>query len=122
MRTIDLTKISADNLKEEHCETLEYFEYLLAEASPTRGLAFFNISYDKESKTLTIPDEIDLAEAIEVVNEYLAIVEEEIAPMPGRAVDYDRYTRPFRGADDGTFDYAGTFVISILCVIQAHFN
>ena len=123
MRAIKLRNISKEILNEEHLDTYEDLKYLIAEASTTRGLAFFNISYDETRDILEVPDVFDIDEAIEVVTKYLDYVEEgDTYVLEGRPYEYDRDTRPYRGADDGTFDYAGTFVISILCIIKAIFK
>jgi len=122
MRTIKTHDLSKDNLDLEHCEDVEYFEYLCEEASSTKALAFFNITFDNKKHTITLPDEIDFDEAIETVNKYLSWLDDEKIKLTKRAKAYNNFTKDSRGADDGTFDYAGTFVISILCVLQTHFS
>lgn len=39
---------------------------------------------------------------------------DSIGDLITKAHLYDDFTRPFRGADDGTFDYCGTYMIEIL--------
>ena len=64
---------------------------------------------------------LDFDEALEVVNEYFDNLDvEDYIYTSHRAKAYDEHTAPHRGADDGTYDYAGTYVISILCVLQEH--
>ena len=122
MEQIKLRNISKEILNAEHLDTYEDLKYLIAEATATKALAFFNISFDETRDILEVPDVFDIDEAIEVVNLYLSYQEEDIATYSDRARQYDEHTKPTRGADDGTFDYAGTFVISILSVLQAHFK
>ena len=120
---INIKSISNEVFKEEHIENWEYFEYLLSEAIGTTALAFFNITFDRETKILTVPDELDIDQALETVNQYLTDVEDESEWDESQETDnskaYNEFTKDNRGADDGTFDYAGTFVISILSVIRA---
>jgi len=140
MRKIKIDEISKDILNEEHCEDAENFIYLCAEANVTGALEFFDIAFNEDERTISIPDKIDFEESINIVNAYLEIVEAVgVADIKGAidvpedivevddyiyrisklAMRYDDHTRDSRGADDGTFDYAGTFVVSILCILQA---
>ena len=118
MRRIKIRNINKKILNNEHCEDAEYFDYLCSEAAETKALSYFGIKYDDTRSILEVPDIFDFDKAIEIVNLYLAYVEDDIPTTSLEAMRYDAFTKPFRGADDGTFDYAGTFVISILTVLQ----
>ena len=123
MRTINIREISQEILKEESIEDYEDFENLCAEALATNALEFLEIDFDPNKHTISIAKDIDLAEALAVVNNYFDVVNEEKGAIhTERSKAYDDHTRDSRGADDGTFDYAGTYVISILCVIIAYFK
>ena len=126
MRKIDIRSLSKELLASEHIEDSKEFAFLLAEASAVHALEYFNIAFDGEH-TITFDEKIDFEHSIKVVNTYLAIVEgEKIEGVPKEIVnaakEYDDHTRDHRGADDGTFDYAGTYVISILEVLRTYFN
>ena len=120
MNKIKIRNISKEILKNEHLETTDDLRYLIAESSSTRGLAFFDIKYDDTRDILEIPDMFDVDEAIDVVTVYLAWVEEDTDALEfeGRPYEYYNEIKPYKGADDGTFDSAGTFVISILSIIK----
>jgi len=134
--------ISKEILIEEDCEDHEYFEYLVDESNCVNALEFFELKYDAKKHTITIPEAFDYILAINIINQYLERVEangEHILPtdsitIPERITEkedyiyrvnqeakrYDEHTYHSRGADDGTFDYAGTYMISILCVLLEH--
>jgi len=82
---------------------------------------------------------IDLDQAINIVNCYLDLVDcsdsftrqyvtEKLNNIQHNyspdiitlAKQYDTFTDTDRGADDGTYDYAGTYVISILDALNIH--
>ena len=120
MRKIKISDLSKENLDAEHCEDHAYVEYLCGDAGATGAFDFFGIEYNEKQQTLTIPDAFDFDVAIKIVNDYLEDVECDDPHTNPRAEAYDEWTADKRGADDGTFDYAGTFVISILCLLQTH--
>ena len=145
MRKIKIDKISFEILKQEHIENLNEFLFICAEAEIVEALDFFDIAFDENERTLSIPDSFNFEDALNIVNAYLEIVEADehsVADINGaieipsniieeedyvyriskEAMRYDEHTKPNRGADDGTYDYAGTFVISILSVLQSIFN
>ncbi len=98
--------------------------HILGEAEAVFALDYFGIHVDLEALIVKTNDAFDVDRAIEVVNCYLDIVEEEDTSLYTKSIiseaeDYNAYTRPHRGADDGTFDYAGTYVLAILDLIKA---
>lgn len=126
MRKIKIYELSKEILDNEHCEDHAFFEYLCEEAQPTKALEFFKLEFDRDTHSISVPDEFDFDKAIETVNQYLQDVDElgdwgESQPTDD-SNEYNEYTKDSRGADDGTLDYAGTYVISILSVLQAHLN
>ena len=118
-KTIEIKQIPNDILTNEYLDDTDEFDNLCSEASATKALAFFDIIYDSEAKTLTYPDALDLERAEKIVNQYLEDIEEEEFPPNSIAFKYNKYTEPFRGADDGTYDYVGTYVSSILAILIA---
>ena len=124
-KEIDIREIEKKVYESEHIEDFEYFEYLIEEASGTNALEFFDITYDRDSKILSIPEAFDSKRASDIVDCYFAFVNENFEQVneypidiQDQAKEYDEFTQDSRGADDGTFDYAGTFVMSIIAVIQ----
>jgi hypothetical protein len=131
---IKIKEISKEILEIEHCydETngnlWDDFVMLCEEANAVNALDFFEIEYDSENLTLTIPDDFDAKRAMEIVEAYFEY-QEHGGEQPYKTADisdeiaeqaelYDEHTEGSRGADDGTFDYAGTYVISILSIIE----
>ena len=99
-------------------------EVLASEAIGTKAFDYFDITeamYDGELG-LEFPNYVDLNEVLNVVSAYLCIQNEEWSDLKKfystyeiiEAIKYDAHTRDFRGADDGTFDYAGTYVIDLV--------
>ena len=123
-QTIKTFDIPKDILDQEQCEDIAYFEYLCEESNAVNALEFFEIIWDPDKHSISIPEAFDFEDAIKTVNDYLEYVEEdsvqEAEHFNPRSKLYDEHTESSRGADDGTFDYAGTFVISILCVLQEY--
>ena len=124
-KEIDIRKIDNKIYESENIDDMENFEYLIEEAAGTNALEFFDIEYNRDSKILSIPDDFDSNKASDIVNCYFAFVNENSEEVDAFAIEiqdqakeYDEYTRDSRGADDGTFDYAGTFVMSIIEVIK----
>jgi len=115
---VKIRNIAQRILEEEQCEDYTHFVYLLAEARAVNALAFWEIDYDDTRDTVEVSDAFDYNDAIETVNLYLSYQEGDIATYSDKAKAYDQATKSSRGADDGTFDYAGTYVISILCILQ----
>jgi len=138
---VKIRNIDKSILESEQCEDYTDFVHLLAEARAVNALAFFEIDYDDTRDTVEVSDAFDYDEAINIVNVYLEIVEAdgerpadivESVTIPDsieeredyvhrihkEAERYDDFTESSRGADDGTFDYAGTYVISILSILQ----
>jgi len=109
--------------EDEHVEDQNMFEHLIAEAQCVGALEFFGITFDETTKAFEVSDEFDVQEALEVVSDYLTFQEDlsdwNEAEASDRVNAYNSHTEPRRGADDGTFDYAGTYVISILSIIKA---
>lgn len=105
-------------------EGIDEIKGIVGEAEYTKALDFFHIVVEEEG--IRIPEELDIEEAIKIVNTYLDIVEyyhevkEEDINIIKKAIKYDKHTKAKRGADDGTFDYAGSFVICILELIGNH--
>ena len=128
MRTTNIREIPQSILSSEHIEDPDYFKYLCEEASATGAFEFFEIDYDAAAETISILDTFDIQEAIEVVERYFEHVNEDEDTYKAynqtdiRAKAYDEHTESLRGADDGTFDYAGTFVMSILSVLHALYS
>ena len=117
MRTIKTYDISQEILTGEHIEDTEYLNYLCAESQGVKALEFFDITY-KEGE-ITLPRAFDFKKALTIVGDYFDWANDEKV-LYGEARKYNAYTKPHRGADDGTFDYAGTYVISILTVLMEH--
>lgn len=91
---------------------------------------------------LSIPNNFDPIVASRVVSRYLDIVEYDTSPIPSptptpettpqsllddpdfnqvinlQAHQYNVHTYPHRGADDGTFDYAGSYPLTIFDFIH----
>ncbi len=105
-------------------EIFEQFEHMIDEAIICEGLSFFNISYNPQLHQLIIPKGFDHVRATNIVNCYLEIVEndgeqwnhEEEIQYQARL--YDAHTFKHRGADDGTFDYAGSYMLEIFDMIS----
>jgi len=98
---------------------------IFSEADGTKALEFFDIKFDNETRSVEYNEKLNFEVCIKIVNKYLEKIEEKApkdSDYPQEVNDYDNITRPNRGADDGTFDYAGTFVISILELLQAHYE
>ena len=111
--------VSAETLSNESVEDHAMLEHLLAEARACNALEFFEIEYDHEKRTVAFPDAFDFEEALETVNQYFNHLDDDEAEYGERAKQYDEHTESARGADDGTYDYAGTYVISILSIFKA---
>lgn len=106
-------------------ETLEDLEGMISEAEACKSLEFFKLEYDYDTHEMTVPDNFDVDKAAEIISCYLELVDNNPAQwdheteIQHRAILYDVYTFEHRGADDGTYDYAGSFVLKILDVIKA---
>jgi hypothetical protein len=99
--------------EEETDGELEMVEHYIAEAYGTHALSFFGITVHHFklilSRKITEED-------LDTVHQYLEYVEgPDDGHYPNETVKaYDLHTYDHRGADDGTFDYAGTYVITLL--------
>jgi len=118
---------------------------LIEEADAVHALEFFGITVEYSYPTtnynphrtppslaiLSIPNNFDPITSSQVVSTYLDIVD-DIPPDPDnqppspviiqQAYSYDEHTRPHRGADDGTYDYAGSYPLTIFDFIQLYLN
>jgi len=102
---------------------VEHLEAFFGEANATQAFEFFKITYDNDTGEVTVPGHFNYKNALEVVTNYLEKMEKSDAKNEDYSEEvnrYDAYTAPHRGADDGTFDYAGTYVISILELLEKH--
>ena len=121
MNYINLNEIELLKLREEAIDNHDMLYEMFEEASATQALDFLSIRYDRDTHSAIFPTDYDFDEALEVVNEYFDNLDvEDYIYTSYRAKAYDEHTAPHRGADDGTYDYAGTYVIAILCVLQEH--
>ena len=115
----DLTKLDLDN---SHCEDNEEFISNVSESDACNALEFFDIQV--KDNILSIPDEFDFDRALAVVEAYLSFHEDDVwdcdPDVKDEAINYDEATEASRGADDGTFDYCGTYVIDILTSLKAN--
>ena len=115
---------------------------LIEEADAVHALEFFGITTEYSYPTpnynphrtppslaiLSIPNNFDPIVASQVVSTYLTIID-DLPPVPDtplviilQAHSYDIHTRPHRGADDGTYDYAGSYPLTIFDYIQLYLN
>jgi hypothetical protein len=100
-------------------------------------ITFFDVHLDIDNCTLTFPRNIDPDHIDNVVGCYLELLETDIhideklnvaandelktkyTPETIRlARKYDDYTKPTRGADDGTYDYAGSFISVLVEILK----
>ena len=109
----------------EDIEDIEDLMGYIGEAEATMGLDFFHITVDTDDPSINnwvinIPDNFNIPQAIDIINEYLELVENTSTPTSTslQAIRYDKHTEPYRGADDGTFDYAGTYMLLILDALK----
>jgi len=106
-------------LESESIDDLVEFEHILSEAESTCALNFLEINNKDDSiefnKTLE-----QLKDDLETVNNYFESLDDPKVIKTERAQAYDDATEDSRGADDGTYDYAGTYVISILSILIAY--
>jgi hypothetical protein len=116
---IDLRDIPFSILLEEQIEDFASFINIIDEAAAVQALEFFDIDYNSDDDTLTVPEDFDYKEALSVVSNYFDSLDKVEPILSERAKAYDEHTKPHRGADDGTYDYAGTYVLSILDIIKA---
>lgn len=111
---------------------------LIEEADAVHALEFFGITVEYSYPTpnynphrtppslaiLSIPNNFDPITSSQVVSTYLTIIDEELIPtdtppvIVQQAHSYDEHTRPHRGADDGTYDYAGSYPLTIFDFIH----
>lgn len=121
---IAITLPEFEHFKEQiEQENIEELEALFGEANEVSALEYFNITFDPNTNEITFDEhKINFDQALDIVNKYLTKQEEEIkdSDCEKEVNEYDKFTKPKRGADDGTFDYAGTYVISILEILQIY--
>jgi hypothetical protein len=102
--------------EEEADDDIGMVKHYIAEAASTKGLEFFGITVRRYNLHLSRKIK---EEDFETVCYYLDHVDGG-EPYRNKTVEsYDMYTEPYRGADDGTFDYAGSYMITILGAILA---
>lgn len=91
----------------------------ISESVHCNALSFFGIEVNEEAATITLSRPIT-EEDFTTVNDYLDHVEDpdESDYTNPTAKAYDDWTYDKRGADDGTYDYAGTFVVCILEILM----
>lgn len=95
----------------------EQFEYYCDEANASGGLSAMRMEYDKEDMAISLHDDFDIGEMIDEINDYCNKIETE---------DYfnNRYflelynNGHLPAGDDTTFDYLGSFVSSILEILN----
>ena len=114
---------------------------LIEEADAVHALEFFgitveysyppNLAYNPHRTPpslaiLSIPNNFDPIVASQVISTYLTIID-DLPPVPDtpliitlQAYQYDEHTRPHRGADDGTYDYAGSYPLTIFDFIHLY--
>lgn len=109
----------------------EELRNIIDEADGTHALSFLRIHWNANTDKLSW-DPTVLDECAQVVSAYLDLHDFDGTPNPGPNPDfnewpvriqqiarnYDRRTAPFRGADDGTFDYAGSYVELIIDALK----
>lgn len=93
------------------------WQSFIAEANACKSLEFFNIKFTDDENTLIIPDGFNVNDALNIIDGYLNIVNKRECNN-SESYLYDEYTKPYRGCDDGTFDYAGSFVSIIFETIK----
>lgn len=119
-------KMENEDFDPEIMEDVNDLIGIIGEADACHSLDFFGITIDttQDDYILNILDDLDIPDAINIISAYLNIVEDnqqQIRPSTfASAVKYDEHTEPYRGADDGTFDYAGTYMLIILEAIQQY--
>lgn len=118
-------KMENEDFDPEIMEDVDDLIGIIEEADGCHSLDFFGITTN--DIILNIPDDLNIPDAINIINAYLNIVEDNqqqirllTIPVFASAVKYDEHTEPYRGADDGTFDYAGTYMLIILEAIQQY--
>lgn len=120
--------VEVDPTREPYVNDIRDF---IGEAAHTMALDFFNIEVQKHY--IILPDNFNVNDAIETVNGYFDMLDDEegfyngiSSPTYAQKIrDYDNHTKPHRGADDGTYDYAGSYMIMILqCIkiLDEHFK
>lgn len=124
-------KMANEDFDPEIMEDVNDLIGIIEEADGCHSLDFFGITVDttQDDYILNIPDDLDIQNAINIISAYLNIVEDNqqrirllTIPVFASAVKYDEHTEPYRGADDGTFDYAGTYMLIILEAIQQYYQ
>lgn len=117
---------------------------LIQEADAVEALSFFGItvkyiyppnltptelSHAHPTKAiLSIPNNFDPIIASQVVSTYLTIIDDIDPPTDTppviiiQARSYDKHTESRRGADDGTYDYAGSYPLTLFDMIHITLN
>lgn len=147
-RIIDIRNIPPKIWSEtgnDDIEEYDDFAGIIGEAESTKGLAFFGI-FVRDDYIVSIPKNFNFKRAFKILEDYLIIVEGPLyikytdgskeskehikahmlryktALKNKEAVKYEKYTYYARGADDGTFDYAGTFMETIFDILEMYIN
>lgn len=102
---------------------MEELKCLIGEAELCDSFKFFNIECDWTNEQMIIPDDFDAGQANQIIECYQTFHEQSsLDHYPTNilipAWHYDEMTAPKRGADDGTFDYAGSFPSTIFEILE----
>lgn len=103
----------------DYFDSIEEAQGMAEEAEGCKSWEALGIEYGEDG--LSVPEGFDTEQALSIIHCYLDIIDgdKKLAKRYGedvylKATQYEEYTRPHRGADDGTYDYAGTYVGIIL--------
>ena len=110
--------LMAQVVEDDSIEEMDDIKGMAEEADGCMSWRYFFMEVT-EGGIVMHKDSISLEWALEVVNNYCDLIEEDEDDFEDRtkyrkmrdkygidAFNYDRMTKPFRGADDGTYDYA----------------
>ena len=124
----ELKKALSDDEIENPKQALDEIESCISESELCKSLEFFGLKYNYRLKTLTAPQDFKIEQAVEIIDCYLDIVEwcedseqtlkNHKDETIKQAKAYDDFTIEHRGADDGTFDYAGTYMYSLFDMMK----
>lgn len=117
---------------------------ILGESESCKSWEFFNITVNWDEEYIELPGDFNAKHASKVIRTYLDIVDGNPIFITNHITDndraildevfkyinivthdewdeaksYDNHTSEHRGADDGTYDYAGSFVEGILAILE----
>ena len=106
----------AKDLKDVFIEDEEEVRHYLAEARGVNALEFFGISYLEELDQVAFDQSMDFKNAFAILDEYMDAMENDSLERSPKVQEYIDVIEA-RG-DDAVFDYAGTYVIGILSMLE----